>query len=127
MRLVFFHEDFKSGEMQAIKNGIKDAFEALGKYDENDPYCIPLVTFAIAQSRHGVLIVPAPVHDNYSNKRNVDSGTCVDIAIHQMQDLSLSEVEQEDLRGLKVERNNLCFPNANDADSVFDFQLIPQQ
>jgi hypothetical protein len=124
--LVLLCQEIITGELHAIKEGIKDAFLKLNMYSEENPFCLPLVTFVIAQSQHGVQIVPAERADS---KANVESGTCVDLAIQKMFDLSLHDEENGELNRLLscARDHSLLFNNANVKDSVFDFQLIPQQ
>jgi len=41
-------------------------------------FCCPLITFVVAQSQHGIRIVPARVESRKRGVANVPSGTCVD-------------------------------------------------
>jgi hypothetical protein len=118
--------DFVTNELQAIKEGIKQAYEMLGF--AIDTFSLPFATLVVAMSQHGIHIVPAK-----AGSENVQSGTCVDLALHGIAKLHIDEpaesrifnmmpdFEQARVGGLLL--NGPIHVN----DGKFDFQLIPQK
>lgn len=124
MRNSFLVSDIIQQELVSIKEALNEAHLDYKKRTGQN-IKMPLVTLVVAQSDHGVQIVPFR-KSNKSN--NVPSGTCVDLDILGIDSLNINAINNETRNNLlPTQSNYIPFIGATIEQSLFDFQLIPHK
>jgi hypothetical protein len=108
--------------LKAIKDALREVLE---RRQNRKDIKMPLVTLVVAQSFHGVQIVPK---NQMGRDQNVPSGTCLELGLQGIQSLTISDLYGENtVNLLPDEHDYLPIGNASSRQSNFEFQLIPHK
>jgi hypothetical protein len=122
VRNSFLVSDIIQQELVSIKEALNEAhLDYKRRTGENIK--MPLVTLVVAQSYHGIQIVP---FRRFNNNNNVPSGTCVDLGTLGIDSLNINAINNETRNNLlPTQSDYIPFIGATVEQSLFDFQLIP--